>query len=156
MIKALENLDFYCRIKHIEETACASEPVSVRLLRYVDALTHGCICIMYACGTHIWECRPICVTHSCAAPAVDVPLSPSLLPHSIKVTSLCSPKGARRPPSRTDNTAEHIHAAGFLQYGDAKGMRYSMLLQSPILSKIKPRGNCRRHLSLQSLVWPSG
>lgn len=30
------------------------------------------------------------------------------------------------------------------------------VLQSLILSEIKARGNCGRHPSLQSLVWPSG
>lgn len=48
-------------------------------------------------------CLPICVTDRYAEPAEFVPLYPA---HSIKVTSLCSPKGAGHPPERKKTTAQ--------------------------------------------------
>lgn len=68
---------------------------------------------MYACCECV--CLPICVTDSCAAPAGDIGTLPFTPSHSIKVTSLCIPRGARHPPSRADGpAAEYIQSAGFL------------------------------------------
>lgn len=48
---------------------------------------------------------PICVTDSCAAPAGDVPLSPLLLLSFYQGhLTVKGPKGARHPPTSTDNT----------------------------------------------------
>lgn len=54
-------------------------------------------------------CLPICVTDSCAAPARDTATLLFTPSHSIKVTSLCSPKGAKHPPNRTDSTAAEAY-----------------------------------------------
>lgn len=61
-------------------------------------------------------CTFVCVCPSVSQTVVQHLLGTCHFPlhsssHSIKVTSLCSPKGARHPPNRTDNTAtEHSRA----------------------------------------------
>lgn len=69
---------------------------------------------MYARCTHISERLPICVTDSCAAPAGDVPLSPSLLSFYQGHLTVQRPKGAGPPPNRTDNTAHGGAQQSFL------------------------------------------
>lgn len=136
---------------------------------YAYTLTYRCICIMYACRTQIWVWLPICVTDSCAAPAGDVPLSPSLLlsfyQGHLTVQSQRSQASSQQNRAHI-NTAEHIHIPLHSQH--TKGcklslmerykryVRYSMSLQSRILLKIKGRGSWRRHLSPHSSVWLSG
>ncbi len=114
-------MDFYCKVcsgsdifEHCGNCVCIE--VCTDALMHVYALTHRCICIMHACCVRICvRLLPICVTDSCAAPAGDVPLSPSLLPSFYQghLTAQC-PKGARHPPNWTDNTAAAEHSRAFL------------------------------------------
>lgn len=57
---------------------------------------------------------PICVTHSCAAPAGDAPLSPSLLPSFYQGhLTVRRPRGAGHPADSTGNMAAAEHGRAF-------------------------------------------
>lgn len=77
---------------------------------------------------------PICVIDSHAAPAGDVPLSPSLLLSFYQGhVTVHRPEGASKPNTR-QSTADSPTKV-------AKDMRYSVLLQCCILSEIKGGGS---------------
>lgn len=83
-------------------------------LMYVYALTQVYLHNVCMVHTHLCSSAHLCHQQLCSTcwGHCHSPLHSSS--HSIKVTSLCSPKGARHPRNRTDNmAAEHIQAASF-------------------------------------------
>lgn len=109
------------------------------------------------CRLHVHLCASahLCHRQLCSTcwGRATLPFTPPLIlsrsPH------LECPKGARHPLNKTDNTAAE-HSRAFINKEIQKMRDTVYYYRAAFFPKIKGRGSWRRHLSLQSSVWPSG